>query len=181
MSEGIQFLTEKDLEYFQKLAEQGEAVILTISEEDLLSLDFSKPVKSLENEQINTQEELDQWVRQYREEFRRLYGDSQKTVRESQQIREQIEAGETSNEEVQMNQTQEAKQKPSGRETAGTASNLVERLAEVQLDPEKTEIINRAFRSGLNDRTILLLLQDGNTADEMREMCDLFIRNKERS
>lgn len=38
--ENIQLLTEKDLEYFRRKEEEGSAVILEISEEQLLRLDF---------------------------------------------------------------------------------------------------------------------------------------------
>ena len=46
----IQLLTEKDLEYFRKKQEEGSAVILELSDEDLLRLDF----EHLENYRINS-------------------------------------------------------------------------------------------------------------------------------
>lgn len=36
----MQLLTEKDLEYFRKKQEEGSTVILEISDEELLRLDF---------------------------------------------------------------------------------------------------------------------------------------------
>lgn len=39
--ENMQLLTEKDLEYFRKKEEEGSAMILEFSEEELLRLDFS--------------------------------------------------------------------------------------------------------------------------------------------
>ncbi|WP_373216184.1 hypothetical protein [Ruminococcus sp. 5_1_39BFAA] len=46
----IQLLTEKDLEYFRKKQKEGSAVILELSDEDLLRLDF----EHLENYRINS-------------------------------------------------------------------------------------------------------------------------------
>ncbi len=181
MSEGIQFLTGKDLEYFQKLAERGEAVILTISEEEILSLDFSKPVKDLENEQINIQEELNQWVQKYKDEFRRFYGENQKSVEESRQIRKQIEMKEKRDEEVPIKQEQAARRGPKGRKAAKSASNLADYFAQVQLDPEKIEIINQAVYDGISEQEILLLLKGDYTADEMRKIFDSLSRNKKNS
>ena len=81
----IQLLTEKDMEYFRKKAEEGSAVILELTEEQLLRLDFSY-WRDREPDTIK-EAEIIQWLQENQIEIQKLYDGTQK----KETIEEEIE------------------------------------------------------------------------------------------
>lgn len=67
----MELLTEKDLEYFRKEEEEGRAVILEISEQQLLHLDFSQWLNRKPDE--IRKEEVLEWLQKNRNEFQDIY------------------------------------------------------------------------------------------------------------
>ncbi len=170
MEEDLQFLTEKDLEYFKRLQETGEALILTISDEDLLSLDFSVPEEKEkpENEgEIISQAELTAWVKEHRAEFSKRADENRKIQKENESLREEIDAvGEIKEENEITDAPSPKREKP--------ASSLTERLMEVHLDEKQADIINQAILAGLDEQLILMLLDGNLSAEEMRKLLEVF-------
>ena len=58
----IEYLTEKDLKYFEKKEALGEAVIIRIEPETLLSLDLDELFRDKNKDQTLTAEELDEFL-----------------------------------------------------------------------------------------------------------------------
>ncbi|MDY3998250.1 MAG: hypothetical protein SOY73_03965 [Blautia sp.] len=79
----MELLTEKDLEYFRKKAEEGQVVILELSKEQLLNLDFSRWM----NREVNTIEEVEvmEWLQKRRSMIKRLYDVVQNTTEDIRQ------------------------------------------------------------------------------------------------
>ena len=58
----IEFLTEKDLPYFRKKEKTGEAIIIEISEEDLLQMDTKDLLRRESAGEIINRDELQKWI-----------------------------------------------------------------------------------------------------------------------
>jgi len=101
----IKYLTEKDMEYFYKLEEQGEAVIIRLEPEQLLSLDLSElDRRKMDEGSEISEEEIRQWLQQHSSELRQRYEENEAVLQENRQLRDAL--GE--------NEKNKCRHKPSG-------------------------------------------------------------------
>ncbi len=171
----LQFLTEEDMKYFEDLEARGEAVILRISDEELLSMDFSKPLSNPKEEQPINQEELEQWIKDYREEFRKQYEKNQNITQENEMMRKQINENEVEegSKKTQEVQSQSLLNLASPTRDERPASLLEDRVAQLDLGAEKAEIIADAVESGLETKRIFSLLKNSLSVEDMKELYSL--------
>ncbi|MCD7884870.1 MAG: hypothetical protein LUI87_14375 [Lachnospiraceae bacterium] len=173
----VKYLTEKDMEYFYKLEEQGEAVIIRLEPEQLLSLDLSEldRRKTDAGSEIS-EEEIRQWLQQHSSELRQRYEENEAVLQENRQLKEALGGKEKTNADTGSEKT------ASGRNVLidgkGGKQTLVRRLQEVRLNEEQTEIIDYAIQQGLGEEQLLVLLSDGWTTDEMRKLCMMFLGDR---
>ncbi|MCD7736359.1 MAG: hypothetical protein LUI07_05270 [Lachnospiraceae bacterium] len=189
--EELQYLTEKDMEYFEKLADVDEAVILRISPEELLSLDLSQFDNKLGNKQ-GQQPNLDEikaWIKAHGAELRDKAMENQKIIEENRLLKKALgKEGQTDGEYKMPDTSREPSCKsyesaaiPKRNQINGNGNRkqtLISRIREVRLDKEQSEIINQAILEGLDDNQILVLMSDGMAVEKMRELLDVFISLK---
>ncbi|MCD8075292.1 MAG: hypothetical protein LUF27_09740 [Lachnospiraceae bacterium] len=143
----IKYLTEKDLEYFYKLEEQGEAVIIRLEPEQLLSLDLSEldRRKADANSEIS-EEEIQQWLQQHSSELRQRYEENEAVLQENQQMRDALGGCGETNAAIRHQELSSGRNAlPDGKSGKQT---LVSLLHEVRLNDEQTEIIDYAIGRG---------------------------------
>ncbi|MCD8013412.1 MAG: hypothetical protein LUG99_09580 [Lachnospiraceae bacterium] len=171
----IKYLTEKDMEYFYKLEERGEAVIIRLEPEQLLSLDLSEldRRKADANGEISEAEVM-QWLQQHSSELRQKYEENEAVLQENRQLREALGGNKRTNADTGQDETASGRNVPTNGK--GGKQTLVRRLQEVRLNEEQTEIIDDAIRKGMGEEQLLILLRDGWTTDEMRKLCEMFLQ-----
>ncbi|MCD7956797.1 MAG: hypothetical protein LUG93_13835 [Lachnospiraceae bacterium] len=163
------------MEYFYKLEEQGEAVIIRLEPEQLLSLDPSEldRRKADANGEIS-EEEVMQWLQQHSSELRQKYEENEAVMQENRQLREGLEGNKKTNVDIDREKT------AFGRNVfitgKGGKQTLTRRLQEVRLNEEQTKIIDYAIRKGMGEEQLLILLRDEWTTDEMRKLCEMFLQ-----
>lgn len=146
----VEFLTEKDMPYFRKKAEEGEVIILEIPPKELLGLNVTELLQRETAGEVIDTTELKEWIKQNRP-F----------------LQEQYEKGVKAAEGDQKNIA------------AFNGAALIERLSEIELSEEKRDVIEKAILKRLPEEIILFLLSDhflddSVSADEMRSMIDSF-------
>ncbi len=151
----MQYLSEKDLEYFEKLEEKGEAVIIRFTQEQLLTLDPEEIFGGSEKKQTIDEQELQEWIEAHKEELHARYEENQAIIRENTGLKRLLNGD---------------KHKPEKDMT------LARRLLEVNLDPAQSRVINDAISQGLDEQQILFLLQDNLTAEEMQRRCERILQ-----
>ncbi len=194
----LQFLNEKDMEYFEELEEQGEAIILRLDPDQLIALDLSTLFdrnsdktadaatnhaadKTADNTADNTVnngadramdlESLKKWLTEHGTELKEKVKENKAVAQENQQIEATLNG--------------EAYEDDEPEQTAGifaitdnhnrAKQTLVSRLQEVRLNEEQSDIINEAILAGLDEKQLLVMLMDGMTADKMRKMYEIFV------
>lgn len=145
----LNYLTEKDLAYFEKKAEEGKAVILRIDPEELLRMDLEQAFAEEKDEPI-TEEEVRRWL----EENDLLIGEPE------------------TNEEEQEDQEKTVEQLPEMTK-AGQADTLAQRLQKIRLDEEQLQVLKEAIEDGLGEKEILSFLKPEFTAKKMRMVMEL--------
>lgn len=198
----LQFLNEKDMEYFEELEEQGEAIILRLDPDQLIALDLSTLFnggsdktaaaaadhaadKTADNTVGNTVdngadramdlESLKKWLTEHGAELKEKAKENKAAAQENRQIEATLN-GEPY-EEAEPDHTVGVHAIPNNRNRA--KQTLVARLQEVRLDEEQSEIINEAILAGLDEKQLLIMLMDGMTAKKMRKMYEIFLSLKE--
>ncbi|MCD7957389.1 MAG: hypothetical protein LUG93_16920 [Lachnospiraceae bacterium] len=173
----IKYLTEKDMEYFYKLEEQGEAVIIRLEPEQLLSLDLSDLDRRKKDAGGEiSEEEVRQWLQQHASELQQRYEENEAVLQENRQLRGALGGSGETNADISHQELSSGKSAlPDGK---GGKQALVRRLQEVRLNEEQTEIIDYAIQQGLGEDQLLALLGDGWTVDEMRKLCMMFLGNR---
>ncbi len=149
----MQYLSEKDMEYFEKLEEAGEAVILRFTEEQLLALDPEEIFGGSDKKQAVDEQELQTWIEEHKEELHTRYEENQAILQENAGLRRFLHGG-----------------RPRKDMT------LASRLLEVTLDADQRRVINDAISQGLDEQQILFLLRDNLTAKEMRRRCERILQ-----
>ncbi|MCD7744118.1 MAG: hypothetical protein LUI13_02300 [Lachnospiraceae bacterium] len=171
----IKYLTEKDMEYFYKLEEQGEAVIIRLEPEQLLSLDLSELDRRKKDADSNiSEEEVRQWLQQHSSELQQRYEENEAVLQENRQLREALGGNEKTNADI--NHQEIAIGRNALQDGRGGKQTLVRRLQEVRLNEEQTGIIDYAIEKGMGEEQLLILLRDGWTTDEMRKLCEMFLQ-----
>ncbi|MCD8103982.1 MAG: hypothetical protein LUF35_03020 [Lachnospiraceae bacterium] len=171
----IKYLTEKDMEYFYKLEEQGEAVIIRLEPEQLLSLDLSELDRRKTNADSEiSEEEVRQWLQQHSSELRQRYEENEAVLQENRQLRDALGENEKTNADISNQDI--ASGRSALQEGRGGKQTLVRRLQEVRLNEEQTEIIDYAIEKGMGEAQLLILLRDGWTTDEMRKLCEMLLQ-----
>lgn len=87
----MEYLTEKDLEYFRKKEKEGEAVILYIDTEKLLSFD---PKKFGEIKNDLNENEIERWLREHDLILENAYKNAKSVSDENRMLREFSDNGE---------------------------------------------------------------------------------------
>lgn len=128
----MQLLTEKDLEYFKKKAEEGSAMILELSEEQLLRLDFSRWVEREPN--TIKESEVIEWLEEARDEIQKPYDDVQYTEKDT------------------------CSKPDDGMKKYKT---LAEWLQNHELSDEEYEVIRQVMQNGFTEEQLLVLLSAG--------------------
>lgn len=142
----IEFLTEKDLPYFRKKAEEGEVAILEIPPKQLLHMDLRELLQGRDAASEIDPTEVQKWISDNRS-----------------LLQEEYEKG------VQEVATQ------AKSEVYFEGAALADRLAEIELTPEKRAVIERAINLNFSEPILLFLLsdyfiKDDVTAEEMQAM-----------
>lgn len=147
----VEFLTEKDMPYFRKKAEEGEVMILEIPPKELLGINVTELLQRETAGEVIDTTELKEWIGQNRP-F----------------LQEQYEKG-----------VKEATQRDQKNIASFDGAALIERLSEVELSEEKRDVIEKAILKRLPEEIILFLLSDHFlddtvSADEMLSMVNSF-------
>ncbi|MCD7717685.1 MAG: hypothetical protein LUI39_14795 [Lachnospiraceae bacterium] len=190
----LQFLNEKDMEYFEELEEQGEAIILRLDPDQLIALDISTlfdrgsdktagdAADHASNDAVNHDadhetdhamdlDSLKKWLTEHGAELKEKVKENKAVAQENQHIEAALNG--ESYEEAEPEQTAGMYAIPENQNTA--KQTLVARLQEVRLDEEQSDIINEAILAGLDEKQLLAMLMDGMTAEKMRKMYDIFL------
>ncbi len=169
----IKYLTEKDMEYFYKLEEQGEAVIIRLEPEQLLSLDLSElDRRKTDADSEISEEEIRQWLQQHSLELRKRYEENEIVLQENRQMRIALDGG------AESHGTDEAVRKTDLHSANAGKNNreaIIKLLQQKKLDDEQANIINEAILAGLDEKQLLAMLMDGMTAEKMRKMYEIFL------
>lgn len=147
----MNYLTEKDLAYFEKRAEEGKAVILRIDPEELLSMNLEQAFQEEKEEPI-TEAEVRKWL----EENDLLIGDK--------------ETDEPTQEDQVKPVEQVIKPEPIREEEGDT---LAQRLQQIKLDDDQVQVLKKAIEAGLSEKEILSFLKPEFTAEKMYTIMEL--------
>ncbi len=150
----MQYLSEKDLEYFEKLEEKGEAVIIRFTQEQLLTLDPEEIFGGQDKKQTINEQELQEWIKAHKEELHARYEENQAIIQENAGLKRQLH-----------------------RDKPEKDMTLARRLLEINLDPAQSRVINDAISQGLDEQQILFLLKDNVTAEEMQRRCERILQS----
>ncbi|MCD8397901.1 MAG: hypothetical protein LUD12_12110 [Lachnospiraceae bacterium] len=173
----IKYLTEKDMEYFYKLEEQGEAVIIRLEPDQLLSLDLSELDRRKKNAESEiSEEEILQWLQQYSSELRQRYEENEAVMQENRQLRDALRGSGETNADIDISHQELSSGRSTLPDGRGGKQTLVRRLQEVRLNEEQTGIIDYAIGKGMGEEQLLILLRDGWTTDEMRKLCEMLLQ-----
>ncbi|MCC8102436.1 MAG: hypothetical protein LIP11_09340 [Clostridiales bacterium] len=173
----LQYLTEKDMEYFYKLEERGEAVILRLEPEQLLALDLSELPRGKNDGEAGERLDFDllrEWVQEHGEELRRRYEENEAILRENQWMKATLE-NDNASDILEEECPGVEKLVVAGGKNTNSRQQLIERLKEVSLDEEQSRIINRAMQRGVDDKVLLAMLREGVSIGEMRRICDAIL------
>lgn len=151
----MEYLTEKDLEYFEKKEKRGEAVILRLNPKTLLELDLS----AIKAPETLDEKEIKKWLDENKLFMEEVCEETEKLQAENEQLRRELWGTRTDNQSVKRNK----------------GETLAHRLLQVSLDAEQKEVIEYAINNGLTEQQILSLLRDDFSAAEMRAVCDIFL------
>lgn len=145
----LQYLTEKDMDYFRKKAELGEAVIIQLDLPTLLTLDIDMFAAIYPEP---SEDEVMQWL-----------SDNSAFLKE---IHQNLEEGDKDDTEETQNLEMERRQ---------DNNTLAGRMLQMQLDDEQRHIIADAIESGLSERQILSFLKPDYTTEQMRAIYEVLI------
>lgn len=151
----IELLNEKDMEYFERLEEQGEAVILRIEPEVLAALD----IRQLKNRHPISLEEAKAWIEKHSEELKEEATKADWMKAENRELEEQIE------EEIRNWPEKYAE------------DTLVNRLARMKFHDEQWTVIKETLEMHLLDEQVLPILREDLTAEEMRQIREWILEN----
>lgn len=143
----MEYLTEKDLDFFKKKAERGETVIIRLDPEQLLKLDINSFAGQYQSP-INENE-----VRQWLEENHVI-------------LQSELVSGDL---------LQEAKSQETDKGINAADRSLARRLIELHLGDEQSKVIEYAIQKGLSEKQILSFMKEGYSAEKMREICDIMV------
>lgn len=151
----IELLNEKDMEYFERLEEQGEAVILRIEPEVLAALD----IRRLKNRNLISLEEVKAWIEKHSEELKEEAAKADRMKAENRELEEQIE--------------EETRNWPEKY----AEDTLVNRLARMKFHDEQWTVIKETLEMHLLDEQVLPILREDLTAEEMRQIREWILEN----
>ena len=170
----MKYLTEDDMPYFRRLAEEGRAVIIELSDQALLDLNtnsFWLPSGEIDRKKL---EEVllreDRLLKQKAEEGKKI-------LNENMQM-EQILKGDAlpAGDPV----AAEGKETTAGEVTSTAEESLLEKLSSMNLPEEKLDVIIEAFEKGATDEEIKLYLNPNISVDRMRRLTDALIQRRQR-
>ena len=143
----IEYLTERDLKYFEKKEALGEAIIIRIEPAMLLSLDLDELFQKQEKDQTLSVEEL--------EDF--LYGRKRSAGMQP--------TGDSLTEGSRAKDPQPADPKPADPSPGEHEEAAIEKnLQNIQLSADKRERLMSLIHSGASDEELMVMLQeDGET------------------
>lgn len=168
----MKYLTEDDMPYFRRLAKEGRAVIIELSDQALFDLDmdsFRLPSGEIDRKK------LEEVLLKEDSLFRKKAEDGKKILNENRQM-EQVLSGERSP------STNTASLEKGDTALAGVPSDagvgLMEKLSSMNLSEEKLDVIIEAIRKGATDEEIKLCLNPNISADRMKMLADALIKRR---
>ena len=156
--DGIEILSQRDLEYFQQKAKGNPNIkIIHLTEEELLHLDISKVMKGME-EQVIDADSVREWVRENIDSLQADYKESEEILKECRELEKMAIQGDD-------------RTKAEGIR----AEEAIERIS----DDEKREIVYRAVMEGLGEEELdmLLNLED---AVQMKVLYEMLVKMKKK-
>ena len=168
----MKYLTEDDMPYFRRLAKEGRAVIIELSDQALFDLDmdsFRLPSGEIDRKK------LEEVLLKEDSLFRKKAEDGKKILNENRQM-EQVLSGERSP------STNTASLEKGETALAGVPSDagvsLMEKLSSMNLPEEKLDVIIEAIGKGATDEEIKLCLNPNISADRMKMLADALIKRR---
>ena len=159
----MEYLTERDIEYFRKQAENGEAVIIELDPEVLLRLNLSDIMKPDRAEPLS-EEEIKNWLEENRAFMKNVYDENMKIQEETDSIMEELSGVEKSDK----------------GDLSLSKMDVPGMLSSISLSPEQWEVIRWAINdTNMTNKQIGAILRPELSADLMREMCEVFIKGNE--
>ena len=168
----MKYLTEDDMPYFRRLAKEGRAVIIELSDQALFDLDmdsFRLPSGEIDRKK------LEEVLLKEDSLFRKKAEDGKNILDENRQM-EQVLSG------VRSPSTITASLEKGDTALAGVPSDagvgLMEKLSSMNLSEEKLDVIIEAIRKGATDEEIKLCLNPNISADRMKMLADALIKRR---
>lgn len=170
----MKYLTEDDMPYFRRLAEEGRAVIIELSDQALFDLDmdhFRLPSGEIDRKK------LEEVLLKEDSLFKKKAEEGKKILDENKQMEQILDSDNAPVRSVSAN-TQEIR----GAEgaTFDTGESLMEKLSSMNLPEEKLDVIIDALEKGATDEEIKLCLSTNISANQMRRLADAFIQRRQR-
>ena len=161
----MKYLTEADMPYFRRLAKEGKAVIIELSDQALFNMDldnFRIPSGEIDREKLE-------------EVLRKEDGFLKAKAAEGKQILLENSAME----KILENEPENAG-KPSvlTEDESGQEKDIMEKLSTISIPEEKMDAIIEAIGKGATDEEIKLCLNPNFSADQMRKLTDALIQRR---
>lgn len=165
----MEILNEKDMEYFRKLQNQGDAIIWEISSKMLAILNLEQLKKG--KGKID-QEEVKMWLQHNQSWIEGEYRKTEKLKEENEKIADWLNTHiENANKDLQ---EMSAKNPSLHHDEIGMDGNkmitLIERLATIHLGEAQWKVIQEAFDMHMTSGQIMPFLREDLTPDEMRQI-----------
>jgi len=169
----IKYLTEKDMEYFYKLEEQGEAVIIRLGPEQLLSLDLSElDRRKTDADSEISEAEVRQWLQQHSLELQQRYEENELIMRENRWMKSRLDFDGESHDSDGVDRKADLYSAKPGKRARET---IVKFLQQTKFDEEQARIINNAICCGIDDERLLIMLRSGLDAEKIQKLCDALV------
>ena len=169
----MKYLTEDDMPYFRRLAEEGRAVIIELSDQALFDLDmdsFQLPSGEIDRKK------LEEVLLKEDSLFKKKAEEGKKIQDENKQMEQILNGGRY----VSVNAAAKAREHTASAGVASDArESLLEKLSTMNLPEEKLDVIIEAIEKGATDEEIKLCLNPNISADRMRMLTDALINRRQ--
>lgn len=143
----IEFLTEKDIPYFENLAKEGKAVIVRIDPEKLLRLDLDQ----IEPNTQWTLPELHEWLQEHQAEMAEKAAEAEAVIKENEEM----------------------KQKLAMRESQKSEEKLLAALSSGTLSKEQSDQLIGMIDQNISEDVLAGLIGKGLTPDMLIRIANL--------
>ena len=168
----MKYLTEDDMPYFRRLAEEGRAVIIELSDQALFDLDmdhFRLPSGEIDRKK------LEEVLLKEDSLFKKKAEEGKKILDENKQM-EQILDGD--NAPVRRVSANTQRIRGAEGEAFDKGESLMEKLSSMNLPEEKLDVIIDALEKGATDEEIKMCLSMNISTEQMQKIATAFINRR---